>query len=126
MLRKLVWWVIVFIISLCDWEGIDQGTVFWKIYFIGKGLAIIVNFIIGLKEAEIFGEKFVFIIDIIIEAFINLFVIVFVSSIASEVYGIEFTTVYQIITLGQCLARKTMVDYTENFTKNIIKIITKY
>lgn len=126
MLRKLVWWVIVFIISLCGWEGIDQGTVFWRIYFIGKGLTIIVNFIIGLKEAEIFGEKFVFIIDIIIEAFINLFVIVFVSSIASEVYGIEFTTVYQIITLGQCLARKTMVDYTENFTKNIIKIITKY
>lgn len=105
MLRKFGFWFIVFglsfLVQSCGWTS--QGNAFLYMHLGSDILFLAVMLIICLFAGEGVVEKCGFSFIVIISGAVILGITLFVTWCATQLFHVEFTVVYQIMTFGQCL-----------------------
>lgn len=112
MLRKFVRWFIFFGLSFLvqSWGWANQGTAFLWIHLGGTGLILAVIFLLCLVAGNGFGEKLGLSFIFAIIGAIILGVTLFATWGATQLFDVEFTVAYQIMTFGQCLCGSSEKD----------------
>lgn len=112
MLRKFVWWFIIFGLSFLvqSFGWTDQGTAFLWIHLGGTGLLIALVILLCLFAGDGIGEKFGFSFVIAIIYAVMLGIVLFATWGATKLFPVEFTVAYQIMTFGQCLCNDSKKD----------------
>lgn len=112
MLRKFAWWFIIFGLSFLvqSWGWTNQGTAFLYLHLGCAGFFLAVVFLLCLVVGEGFGEKIGFSFIVAIVAAILMGVTLFATWGATQLFDVEFTVAYQIMTFGQCLCGSSKKD----------------
>ncbi len=112
MLRKFVWWFIIFGLSFLvqSWGWADQGTAFLWIHLGGTGLLLAVIFFLCWVAGDDLYERLGLSFIVAIIGAIILGVTLFATWGATQLFGVEFTVAYQIMTFGQCLCGSSKKD----------------
>lgn len=105
MLRKFVWWFIIFGLSFLvqSWGWTDQGTAFLWIKLGGTGLLIAVIMLVCLVAGDGLGEKLGFSFILALVYGIILAITLFATWGATQLFDVDFNVAFQIMTFGQCL-----------------------
>lgn len=112
MLRKFVWWFIIFGLSFLvqSFGWTDQGTAFIWIHLGGTGLLIALVIILCLVAGSGIGEKLGLSIAIAIIYAIMLGIVLLATWGATKLFPVDFAVAYQIMTFGQCLCSDSKKD----------------
>lgn len=128
MLKKFVLWFIAFGLSFLvqSWGWTSQGNAFLFIHLSCTILILVVALPICLFVGNGVGEKLGLSSLVVIIGAIVLGVILFATWGATQLFHVEFTVAYQIMTFGQCLCGSSKDDLKSKRSKfNATNIITK-
>ena len=105
MLQEFALWFIAFGLSFLvrSWGWTSQGNAFLYIHLGSAVLLLAVTLLICLFAGEGLGEKFGFSFIVVIFGAAILGVDLFATWGATQLFNVEFTVAYQIMTFGQCL-----------------------
>lgn len=112
MLRKFALWFVVFGLSFLvqSWGWTSQGNAFLYIHLGGTVLILAVILLLCLFAGDGLGEKFGLSFIVVILGAIILGITLFATWGATQLFHVEFTVVYQIMTFGQCLCGSSKED----------------
>lgn len=109
MIKKFITWFIVFGLSfLIEWFGwTSQGNAFMWLHLGFWGVIVAILAIISLFG----GTKAIAISGILVFfTALSLGIILFATWGATQLFGVEFTVAYQIMTFGECLSVNSKDD----------------
>lgn len=112
MLRKFIWWFIVFGLSFLvqSWGWTTQGTAFLFIHLGGTVAILALILLLCLFAGDGLGEKLGLSIVVVFIGAVILGITLFATWGATKLFPVEFTVAYQIMTFGQCLCGDSKKD----------------
>lgn len=112
MSRKFAFWFVVFGLSFLvqSWDWTSQGNAFLYIHFGFTVLSLVVQLLLCLFAEGGLVVKFGLSFIVVILGAIILGIILFATWWATQLFHVEFTVVYQIMTFGQCLCWSSKDD----------------
>ena len=112
MLRKFALWSIVLGLSFLvqSWGWTSQGNAFLYLHLGGTVLILAILLLLCLFAGDGLGEKFGLSFIIVILGAVILGITLLATWGATQLFHVEFTVVYQIMTFGQCLCESSKSD----------------